>query len=340
MSERGGSPRPGGRGGAHGADGGHRVAVAGDRRLDTRERRRRRPTHDRRATGAPARPRPPRRPLIPDSDPPRGAVRRRGARSRPSPERGRRRRWRPTRGIPDRATRGRSMVVPRTARPALIGSSFPTSVSQGDGSASVERGQHEHQAEERGDRGCSTPEQGAETDAEESDHGEVGAGAHDRAQHARFRDRDVCVLGRQDALPDEEGDEARDRGDDERDDGEGHRLREQHQRAARNGREGRSNHPGRVLGADHQHAEHSDRQLGEEHTPQADRRRVEGQALSDGEVAPPTHAGGRDDRTDPHDGDDRHDERPNGRSHRAKLGGFGRQRGATAPPAGARSWRG
>ena len=99
-----------------------------------------------------------------------------------------------------------------------------------------------------------------------------------RSRPAAHRDPKcgLGVLGREDGLPDEEGDEAGDQPDDEHHGGEYRGLGgEQQSRRCGVGPERRPDLSRRVLRADDEDTEHADGQLGQEHPVQAEPGRIE-----------------------------------------------------------------
>ena len=77
------------------------------------------------------------------------------------------------------------------------------------------------------------------------------------------------------ALRDEECDQHGRRHQDKRREPEDDRLAPEHRQAPRDSGHRGANHPGRVLGGDHEHAEHADRELGDLDADEADLERVE-----------------------------------------------------------------
>ena len=90
------------------------------------------------------------------------------------------------------------------------------------------------------------------------------AAADDGTSNAVVRERDLeDVVAREDRLGGEERDQHRRERQQERDRREDPELRPQHRQPFRNGGQAGTDHPGRVLAGDHEHAEHTDRKLRE-----------------------------------------------------------------------------
>src|SRR5579863_245452 len=125
-----------------------------------------------------------------------------------------------------------------------------------------QRRHDEDQADHGGDRADHVPDEAADGEREQAEDGQVEHPADARAGDARLAERDRYVAA-QDRGADEEHREHGDRAGHEVDGGEHRGLGGQHRQPFRHREQRRADRPGRVLAADHDHAEHADGELAE-----------------------------------------------------------------------------
>ena len=134
---------------------------------------------------------------------------------------------------------------------------------------------------ERGDPARGVPHDRAEREREDPDEHHVDRAADHRAGDARLRERDLeDVVPLEDRLAREEADEHGGHDEHERDDRVVEELRPEHGQPLRHRREGGADRAGRVLRADHEHAEDGDRELRDVDAGERDVERLAASALA------------------------------------------------------------
>src|SRR5436190_1990749 len=152
----------------------------------------------------------------------------------------------------------RSQVVPRRRRhdrlTRLQGEIGRSGVVPARRQHVHQRREDEHEARKRRDSAGGVAHDRPEPEAEEADDGEVERRADDRSRDVRIGERDVYVPSGEDRLADHERDQhGRDR-QYERHEAVDDRLCPEHGEAPRNGGHRGADHPGGVLGRDHEDA--------------------------------------------------------------------------------------
>src|SRR6266699_7326961 len=207
-----------------------------------------------------------------------------------------------------------------------------------------DRREHEEHGNHGGDTGSRVTHQRAQRHPDDARDRHVQRGADDVTQGVGSRDRDAQVVAAQQGLPDEEGHDAGDQHDRERHPGEDPQLRPQHRQPPGHRGERGADHPRAVLTAYQQHAQHADRQLGEQDAVQAGGDRVETRLIggAEGVVLVGGHRG--EQRTDTDGQYHRGQQRPHRGAQRPELGPLRQQDPRLSDPqrllAGRRGGRG
>ena len=177
-------------------------------------------------------------------------------------------------------------------------------------------GRQDDHGDRRGDPARGVPDDRAERQAEHGADAQQEAGRQHRPGHAGPGQRHALVVTGQDGLDEEERREGDQFAGGERHRPEDDRLGGEHRAAARRRGERRADQPGAVLGAERQHAHDADR----------DHRVLQAEDLGQQRVGRRPGGGGRaregegDQGAGPDRGDDRDQQRPEGRSDRTELG--------------------